>query len=58
MNLLRNAGRVLWAILQEIFEESAYARFLERQQAVASRESFAAFLEEQELGKARRPRCC
>jgi hypothetical protein len=58
MNLLRNAGSVLWAILQEIFEESAYARFLERQQAAASRESFAAFLEEQELSKARRPRCC
>jgi hypothetical protein len=45
-------------MLQEIFEESAYARFLERKQIGSSRQSYAAFLREQELSKARRPRCC
>jgi hypothetical protein len=58
MSFLRNAKRIFWDMLQEIFEESAYARFLERQQITPSRQSYAAFLREQELSKARRPRCC
>lgn len=49
---------IFWATLQEIFEESAYARFLERQQTTRSRQSYGAFLREQEHSKARRPRCC
>jgi hypothetical protein len=58
MKALRNAAQLFWAALREIFEESAYARFLEREQAPPSRRSYAAFLREQELSKARRPRCC
>lgn len=58
MSLVGKATRVLWAMLQEIFDESAYARFLHRQQTTASRESYAAFLRDQEQSKARRPRCC
>jgi len=58
MRTLRNAANLLWATLREIFEESAYARFLLREHVSASRESYAAFLREQELSKARRPRCC
>ena len=58
MSFLRNAKRIFWDMLQEIFEESAYARFLARKQVASSRESYAAFLREQELSKARRPRCC
>ena len=58
MSFLRNAKRIFWNMLQEIFEESAYARFLERQQTTVSRESYAAFLRDQEHSKARRPRCC
>ncbi|HZR57689.1 MAG TPA: hypothetical protein VFA74_12505 [Terriglobales bacterium] len=46
------------AALREIFDESAYARFLQRQNIVSSKESYAAFLRENELAKARRPRCC
>ena len=46
------------AALREIFDEAAYARFLERQNALSSRESYAAFQRENELAKARRPRCC
>ena len=46
------------ATLQEIFEESAYARFLERRGLASSREAYAAFLRESESSRVRRPRCC
>jgi hypothetical protein len=44
--------------LQEIFEESAYARFLERRGIPSSREAYANFLRETESSRVRRPRCC
>lgn len=44
--------------LQEIFEESAYARFLVRQGVASSREAYSAFLRESESSRVRRPRCC
>jgi hypothetical protein len=46
------------AILQEIFDESAYARFLLRRQLQSSREAYAEFLRESEASRQRRPRCC
>lgn len=46
------------ATLQEIFEESAYARFLERRNIASSREAYAIFLRETESSRVRRPRCC
>jgi hypothetical protein len=46
------------AMVCEIFDESAYMRFLSRHQVRASRGSYAAFLEEHERLQARRPRCC
>jgi hypothetical protein len=46
------------AAMQEIFDEAAYRRFLDRGKASVSRETYAAFLRENELAKARRPRCC
>ena len=49
---------VLVAALREIFDESAYARFLNRRQVASSRQAYAAFCRESEEGKARRPRCC
>lgn len=58
---LANASRwagLGWAAIQEIFEESAYRRFLERYQMLPSRQSYAAFLREQNTEKERRPRCC
>ena len=52
-------GLILFrAMLGEIFDESAYGRFLARNRLIRSRESYAAFLREHELIKARRPRCC
>jgi hypothetical protein len=58
MKFLRQSAAIVWATLQEIFDESAYTRFLERNLQVASRVSYSAFLREQEFSKARRPRCC
>ena len=55
---IRNASQLLMATLREIFDESAYARFLSRQQVSSSRAAYAAFWREHEAVKARRPRCC
>ena len=49
---------VVRSALQEIFDESAYARFLERGHLQTSPESYAAFLRENETSRQRRPRCC
>jgi hypothetical protein len=53
-----NAAKLLMAALHEIFDEAAYSRFLTRERAERSRESYAAFLRENEIRVARRPRCC
>ena len=51
-------GRLLLAALREIFEESAYERFLARCGCVSSREAYAAFLHETQHARERRTRCC
>ncbi len=56
-NLLFSAVAVLRATLREIFDESAYARFLERKHLASSGEAYAAFLREKGGGRPR-PRCC
>jgi hypothetical protein len=48
----------VFATLREIFDESAYDRFLQRTQAARSVESYSAFLREREAGTLRKPRCC
>jgi hypothetical protein len=50
--------RLLFCTLREIFDESAYARFLARDGMASSPSAYAAFLREQEGIKARRPKCC
>ena len=55
---LRDLVDVVLATLREIFDESAYRRFLERRQMVSSRKAYAEFMREDELLRARRPRCC
>jgi hypothetical protein len=57
MDLREMVGLVL-AALREIFDESAYRRFLERRQLVSSRTAYALFIEEHEHLRERRPRCC
>lgn len=49
---------VVWATLREIFDESAYERYLARNQVRSSVGAYASFRREHELAKARRPRCC
>ena len=55
---LKSCAQIFLATLQEIFDESAYARFLEQKQLLSSRPAYAAFLRENEAAKARRPKCC
>jgi hypothetical protein len=49
---------VVDATLREIFDESAYQRFLDRSQLQSSPSSYAMFRQETEQAKALRPRCC
>ena len=48
----------LRSVLREIFDESAYARFLKRRQLASSPQAYAEFLLENEAQVQRRPRCC
>ena len=56
--MMRQFFRTGLAMLREIFDEAAYARFLERAGMHVSTESYAAFRREFEEGKMRRPKCC
>jgi hypothetical protein len=55
---VKSSFQILLAILREIFDESSYARFLRQRQLSSSRATYAAFRQEYEVTKARRPRCC
>ena len=58
MTPLQRAAQIFLAALREIFDEAAYARFLERQQVPSSPAAYEAFLQEREGNQAPRPRCC
>jgi hypothetical protein len=58
MTRLLKAIRTVRAILREIFDESAYERFLSRKQMPSSSTAYAAFRQEFEEAKTRRPKCC
>jgi hypothetical protein len=58
MNRIVNAARILMATLREIFDEAAYDRFLRRRQMSSSPGAYAAFRQEFEDTKMRRPKCC
>ena len=53
-----NVGSTLRSVLREIFDESAYARFLTRRQIATSPQAYADFLRETQAHRERRPRCC
>ena len=55
---LQNTCQIFRAVFREIFDESAYERFLTRTKATQSVESYQAFLREREAAIARKPRCC
>jgi len=52
------AVRIMIATLREIFDEAAYARFLQRHQASSSPRAYASFWRERESAATRRIRCC
>ena len=58
MSRFREAVLLFLATLREIFDEAAYDRFLCRKQMAVSPASYAAFLQEFEEAKTRRPKCC
>jgi hypothetical protein len=58
LRAITRAFTLLVAALREIFDESAYARFLDRQRVASSQAAYGEFLRESEIAKARRPRCC
>jgi hypothetical protein len=55
---VRQIASTFLAVLREIFDESAYERFLQREDCQSSPEAYSAFLCEHQALKARRPRCC
>src|SRR3954469_12141245 len=54
----RNAIRTLRATLREIFDESAYDRFLLRTHASRSIASYREFTRERDAALGKKPRCC
>ncbi len=58
MSIFLKAAKILRAALREIFDETAYERFLRRTQKASSAEAYGAFRREFEEAKAQRPRCC
>ncbi len=55
---INRSFKLLAAILREIFDESAYQRFLDRTRLQSSPNAYAIFQHENEQTKSRRPRCC
>ncbi len=58
MKRIVQGARMVLAVLREIFDEAAYARFLHRTQMASSTAAYAAFCREREAGKNRAHRCC
>jgi hypothetical protein len=54
----RHVLQLLLATAREIFDESAYQRFLTHHHLNANPASYSSFLKEQETRKARQPKCC
>jgi hypothetical protein len=55
---LARSAALFVSCLREIFDESAYARFLRQHRMVSSPEAYSKFCREHAAAKARRPRCC
>jgi hypothetical protein len=56
--LLKRAIRTLRTIVREIFDESAYDRFLLRTHVSRSVASYRAFTRERDAAMLKKPRCC
>jgi len=58
MSRIGRITTLLMAVLREIFDESAYQRFLALSGMASSRGAYARFMREREGTKLRAPRCC
>lgn len=58
LEAIREFAAITLAMLREIFDEAAYARFLARGGQSSSSAAYAAFRLEHEEAKIRRPKCC
>jgi hypothetical protein len=58
MSRILKAAKIAMAMLREIFDEAAYERFLRRTRVASSAKAYAAFRQEFEEAKTRRPKCC
>jgi hypothetical protein len=58
MSRFVTVARIVLATLREIFDESAYERFLSRTHLASSPGAYAAFRREFDEAKTRRPKCC
>jgi hypothetical protein len=58
MMRIRQIIAIFAAMMREVFDESAYERFLERSHLASSVAAYAEFQREYEATKVRRPRCC
>jgi len=55
---LQNVWQTVQSALREIFDESAYERFLLRTRNARSVASYSAFVRERDAGLMKKPRCC
>jgi hypothetical protein len=58
MNRLRWLGKLAWALLRELADESAYQRCLEANGRRDSPEEWRRFTEERYQARFTRPKCC
>jgi hypothetical protein len=58
MSRIGRITSLLMAVLREIFDESAYKRFLALNGMASSRGAYARFMREREGTRLRTPRCC
>jgi hypothetical protein len=55
---LRNVVTLFVTCMREIFDESAYMRFLQQRRMRSSPEAYAEFSKDRAATMTRRPRCC
>jgi hypothetical protein len=55
---MRHLGRLLWALMRELSDESAYQRHLKAHGRSHSRAEWRRFSEERMREKYARPKCC
>jgi hypothetical protein len=58
MRVLRSLAQLVWRLLRELSDETAYQRHLSLHRAQSSPEEWRRFSEERLRSKYSRPRCC